>query len=229
MSKILIQSRTEAQAGELKNCLEKNLAYGFFLSKSFEQTQKMLEQKPYQLVILDLTEFTQSELNFVNQLRQSGYNYPILGLAEFLDEEACFQAIDSLKSYFLEKPIEVNALRGLTRKLMVQRSIPHQKHRRYKTNQVAHIESYITAQSVESKMFNLSLGGAYFEASKKQANVGIGDLVRLQVPTKNEEPPHQMNGRVIWTTRQGSYAGGYGIGIEFIKTKDFYNHLGSRA
>lgn len=229
MSKILIQSRTEAQAEELKNCLEKRLSYSVFISNSFAETRKMLDQKPYQLVILDLAEFAQQELQFVQEVRQAGFNYPLLALAEILDEAACFQAIDSFKSYFLQKPTEVKALQGMARKLMVQRTIPHQKHRRYKTDQTAQIESFMTAQSIESKMFNLSLGGAYFEASKKQANVGIGDLVRLQVPTRHEEQPHQMTGRVVWTTRQGSYAGGYGIGVEFIKGKDFYSHLSSRA
>ncbi|MEL4881570.1 hypothetical protein AAEH85_21705, partial [Shewanella algae] len=82
---------------------------------------------------------------------------------------------EKYKAYFLEKPFELKTFKGLARKLITAKSVPQQQHRRYRTWQAAKLETFITGESFHSEMFNLSMGGAYFELPKKPA-VSVGDL-----------------------------------------------------
>src|SRR5690606_33010112 len=128
------------------------------------------------------------------------------------------------KAHFLEKPYELKALQGVARKLMVQKSINQQRHRRFKTHQQARLETYVTAETMDSKMFNLSKGGAYLEFSVRP-DLGIGDIVKLQIPLAEVKREHEVNAMVVWTTRKGSYSGGFGVGLRFVQEREVYRQV----
>jgi hypothetical protein len=107
---------------------------------------------------------------------------------------------------------------------MTTKAVPQQQHRRYRTRQSAHLETFITGEAFQSEMFNLSMGGAYFELTRRPA-VGIGDLVRVKIPSADQEHDHHIHGRIIWTTHKGPNIGGHGLGVKFIKTNDMYRQL----
>jgi Tfp pilus assembly protein PilZ len=73
-------------------------------------------------------------------------------------------------------------------------------------------------------MFNLSRGGAYFEMGKRPV-MNVGDLLRLKVHLSDVEREHHIHGRVMWTTHKGHAAGGYGLGVQFMKSTDIYRRL----
>jgi Tfp pilus assembly protein PilZ len=211
------------EAPRLKSYLEARLPYEVLMSFGRNETENILTHKPVQLFIYDTQDFQNDEASFLLDMRNLGYIYPILVLAKSIDNTDFINS-DKIKTHFLEKPFEFKALNGLTRKLMTQRSIVQQKFRRFKTHQPAQIETYLTAETLDSKMFNLSMGGAYVEFAQRPS-IGIGDLVKIQVPLADLSRRHQMNAKVVWTTRKGTYSGGFGVGVRFIKDKDVYRQL----
>jgi Tfp pilus assembly protein PilZ len=122
----------------------------------------------------------------------------------------------------------MRCLKGLARKLMVTKAVPRQEFRRFRTNVSATLETFISGEKYNSQMFNLSKGGAYFESSKKPA-VSVGDLLRLKVSLGDVDRDHHMHGRIVWTTPKGITAGGYGIGVKFLKSTDIYRKLLDRV
>lgn len=55
--------------------------------------------------------------------------------------------------------------------------------------------------------------------------MGVGDLLRLKVHLDDMERDHHIHGRIVWTTHKGHAAGGYGLGIKFMKGTDIYRNL----
>lgn len=223
MQKLLLQCNSLEDAPQLKSYLESRLPYEVLLSFGKYETENIITRKSVQLFIYDTTEFDTSEANFLSEVRNLGYIYPILVLAKNA-EGRDLEMMSKFKAHFLEKPVDFKALRGVTRKLMTQKNINAQKFKRFKTIQDAQVESYISAETLSSKMFNLSKGGAYIEFATKPA-LSIGDIVKVQVPLKDLSRNHQFNAKVVWTTRKGSYSGGFGAGLEFVKSKDVYRQL----
>jgi Tfp pilus assembly protein PilZ len=88
----------------------------------------------------------------------------------------------------------------------------------------ATLETFISGERVETQMFNLSRGGAYFEVSER-ANLNVGDLLRMKVHLSDVDREHQVHGRIVWTTHKGHAAGGYGYGVRFMKGSDIYRNL----
>lgn len=222
MQKLLLQCGSLEDAPQLKSYLESRLPFEVYLSFGKNETENIITHKSIQLFIYDTGEFNEEEAQFLREIRNLGYIYPILVLAKNVDE--VMEASEKFKAHFLEKPFEFKALRGVTRKLMTQRTINQQRFRRFKTHQNAKVETYLTAESLDSKMFNLSMGGAYVEFAGKPT-IGVGDIIRIQVPLQDLERRHQMNAKVVWTTRKGSYSGGFGVGVRFVKDKDVYRQL----
>lgn len=222
MQKLLLQCSNLEDAQKVKADLESRLPYQVVLSFGKNETENLLLKQGVQLFILDTKKFSHEELQFLVEIRNLGYIYPVLVLAEKVREMAVVGS--KFKAHVLEKPYDPKALLGVTRKLMVQKAINQQIHKRFKTHQSTKIESYITAETHDSKMFNLSRGGAYVELLHKPA-ISVGDLVRVQVPLAEVDRQHEVNAKVIWTTRKGAYSGGFGVGLRFVAEREVYRQV----
>jgi Tfp pilus assembly protein PilZ len=224
MQKILLQCHTRDEANHLKNFFDTKLPYSTEVSSSPSDTEITLSSTAVHLFVLETAEYQFSEASWIRDLRGMGFVYPILVLAENIDARVMRNSVQNEKIHFLEKPFEYKALKGLTLKLMQSRNLPQQMFRRFKTNQPLKIESYSTGEHIESSMFNLSVGGAYFETEKKPT-AAVGDLVKMQVNLNDVEKSHMMNARIVWTTRKGSYSGGFGVGVKFVRNEEIYKQL----
>lgn len=223
MQKILLHSSSANDAYLIKSFLEKRLPYSIEVSHSSKTTESIITNQSIQLVIYDTTLFTGIDLQFLKDIRNIGYSYPFLVLGT--TEKEILAGATKNRMHFLDKPYEFKALRGLTRKLMVQRSIHQQIHRRYRTQIKAKMETFINGESFETYLFNLSKGGAYCEFAGASNILGIGDLVRLKVNLEDVQRDYNLTARVVWTTRKGSYSGGHGAGLRFVKNNEVYRHL----
>lgn len=224
MNKILLQSQTEDEARLLQAFFESRLPYAAQVSEGSGEAESVLTSMPVHLFVWDVVNFGLAEGAWVKELRALGYVYPILILPDSLDPKAMQGAIANDKIHFLEKPYIYKALKGLTIKLMQTRNLPQQMFKRFATNQPLSIESYATGELINSSMFNLSVGGAYFETDVKPT-ASVGDLVKMQVNLNDVERNHMMNARIVWTTRKGSYSGGYGLGVKFVRNEELYKQL----
>jgi Tfp pilus assembly protein PilZ len=224
MQRILVKCSSRQDAYDLKLYLETELPFEIALAYSHLEMEQTLRERPTHLLILQTGAPMAKDIQYVQTIRQHGYQYPILLITETLGNLEFDVFSEKYKAFFLEKPFELNALKGLTRKLMVNKSIAQQVYRRYRTAQTATLESLMTSERHESKMYNLSVGGAYFELNKKP-DLRVGDIMRVKIPLLDVNRKHYINGRVIWTTHRGHASGGWGIGVRFMKSNDQSSHV----
>ena len=225
MQKILIDCRSLEDARILKSYIEREMPYEPILSFDAGETDQMLNNRSVHLLVIQTGILRETEMERIRMVRSNGYVYPILTITDRIGDLAVATLAEKYKAYFLEKPFELKTFKGIARKLMTSKMVPQQQFRRYRTRQTAQIETFISGESFQSEMFNLSMGGAYFEANKKAA-VGVGDLLRLKIPAANPERDYySIHGRIVWTTHKGAATGGHGLGVKFIKSNDMYRQL----
>ncbi|MGZ3723037.1 MAG: PilZ domain-containing protein [Bdellovibrionales bacterium] len=224
MQRVLLSCKSIDDARFLKSYIETELPYEVFLAFQQSEIEASLKAKSIHLLVLQTGNLAKQDLAYALSLRQTGYNHPIMMITDAIGNANIDEIHEKHKIYFMERPFELKTLKGLARKLMVAKAVPQQVFRRYKTNLEATLETFITGDKFETHMFNLSKGGAYFELPKKPG-VAIGDLLRLKVHLQDVERDHHIHGRVVWTTHKGHAAGGYGVGVKFMKTTDIYRNL----
>lgn len=219
MQRILVKCNSRQDAHDLKAYLESELPYEISLAYSHLEMETTLREKPTHLLLLQTGAPIAKDIQYVQSIRQHGYQYPILLITESLGNLEFDVFSEKYKAFFLERPFELRALKGLARKLIVDKSIAQQIYRRYRTQQPALIESILSNEKMESKMYNLSVGGAYFELPRKP-ELRVGDLMRVKIPLQDVNRHHQINGRVVWATHKGHSGGGFGIGVRFMKSAE---------
>lgn len=224
MHRVLLNCKSINDARFLKNYIETELPYEVILSTDTRDIETSLKAKNIHLLLMQTGNLATQDIAYAQALRKSGYAYPMLMITDTVGQTNIEELHEKHKIYFLERPFELKTLKGLARKLMVTRAVPQQVFRRYRTNLMATLETFISGEKYETHMFNLSKGGAYFELTKRPG-VSVGDLLRLKVHLTDVEKEHHVHGRVVWTTHKGHAAGGYGLGVKFMKSTDIYRRL----
>jgi Tfp pilus assembly protein PilZ len=223
MYRMLLDCKSLEDARILKSYIERELPYEAVVSFDPAETTTLISNKSVHLLVMQTGVLKEMDLERIRTIRETGYSYPILTITDRIGDLAVQAVTDKYKAYFLEKPFELKTFKGIARKLVTTKAVPQQQHRRYRTRQAAKIETFITGESYATEMFNLSMGGAYFELPKKPG-MGVGDLLRLTIPSA-QNGDHHIHGRIVWTTFKGVALGGYGIGVKFIKSNDMYRQL----
>ena len=224
MQKVLVQGTNLSEVRDIKNYLEAKLPYEIGLSMSPSETLHIIQSRPLNLVINCTDTYDLDSSQFLKEIRSEGYQQGLLVVSSQIDPIIMPASMKVDRVHFAEKPIELKDLKGLVVKLIKAKQLPQQQFKRFRTNQRLAVESYSTGEVVESSMFNLSVGGAYFESPSKY-NASIGDLIKMSVNLKDVDTKHLMNARVVWTTRKGHYSGGYGVGVKFVKNEEVYRQL----
>lgn len=224
MQRILLSCKSADDARFLKNYIETELPYEVLLAFGNKDLEAALTSKNVHLLMLQTGNLAAQDIQYALQLRQSGFTYPMMVITDTLGDLRIEEVSDKHKIYFLERPFELKTFKGLARKLMVAKTVPQQVYRRYRTNITATLETFISGERYYTHMFNLSRGGAYFELTQKPM-VGVGDLLRLKVNLADMDKEHHIHGRIVWTTHKGHAAGGYGVGVKFMKSTDIYRNL----
>jgi Tfp pilus assembly protein PilZ len=224
MQRVLLSCKSVDDARFLKNYIETELPYEVVLAFGTKDIDAQLKAKNVHLLMLQTGNLAKQDIQYALQLRADGFNYPMMMITDALGDLKIEELSDKHKIYFLERPFELKTFKGLARKLMVSRTVPQQVFRRYRTNITATLETFISGERYYTHMFNLSRGGAYFELTQKPM-VGVGDLLRLKVNLADMEKEHHIHGRIVWTTHKGHAAGGYGLGVKFMKSTDIYRNL----
>jgi Tfp pilus assembly protein PilZ len=224
MQKVLLSCKSASDAKFLKNYMESELPFDVTLSFDQEEIETLLQTRNFHMMVMQTGNLAQQDILYAKHIRKTGYGAPLLMITDVLGDIDVHELHEKHRIYFLERPFELNTLKGLARKLIVTRSVPQQVFRRYRTNLLATIETFISGEKYETHMFNLSKGGAYFEMPQKP-HMNVGDLLRLKVHLADVDREHQMHGRVVWTTHRGHSAGGYGLGVRFMKSSDVYRSL----
>jgi len=224
MQRVLLSCKSMDDARFLKSYIETELPYEVFLALTQESIESSLKAKSIHLLILQTGNLVKQDLAYAMSIRQGGYSYPIMMITDSIGNVNIEELHNRFRIYFIERPFEMKTLKGLARKLMVAKTVAQQVFRRYRTNLEATLETFISGDQFQTQMFNLSLGGAYFELPRKPS-MQIGDLLRMRVHLADVVRDHHIHGRVVWMTHKGHSAGGFGVGVKFMKSNDIYRNL----
>ncbi|NJL24749.1 MAG: PilZ domain-containing protein [Calothrix sp. SM1_5_4] len=224
MHRVLLSCKSVDDARFIKSYIETELPYEVVLSFDPKGIEAALKARNIHLLMMQTGNLAAQDIAYARQLRQNGFVYPMLMITDAIGDTNVEEMSEKHKIYFLERPFELKALKGLARKLMVSKIVPQQVYRRYRTNLTATLETFISGEKFHTHMFNLSRGGAYFEANKKPT-MQVGDLLRLKVHLADMDREHHVHGRIVWQTHKGHAAGGFGLGVKFMKSTDIYRKL----
>lgn len=219
MQRILIKSDARGDSLTIKALLEAQLPYEVMLAYSHLEMESLLRERQFHLLILQTGATLPRDFQYVQSIRLREYREPILLITESLGNLTTDTFADKYNAYFLEKRSLESTIVGLTQKLMVLKTTSQQIHRRYPTDEFATLESLGSSERIDSKMYNLSVGGAYFEISGRP-DLRVGELMRVTVALNSMSREHQLHGRVVWTTPRGHVNGDFGIGVHFIRPTD---------
>lgn len=170
------------------------------------------------VVVINLPEWTPSEVRYIRDTRAGGYAGPILVVAKATNPKV-MRALKAMHNVvYLEKPFAEKDLTGILRKMLMARVVAQRIHRRYMTNEEGAVEFYGKNDSFVSRVCNLSKGGACLEFAAATP-IRAGDVVRLKVELRDVSRVYLVPARVVWTHRSAE-RGGVNAGIEFIGAPD---------
>lgn len=224
MQRVLVSCHDSKDAEIIKDYIEAELPLEVVLARDANHAEGMVKRMPIHLLIMQSESSTQSDIQRAIRMRRTGFAHPTLLLTDDIGDVDVEEMSRQFKIYFLERPFELLALKGLARKLMAVRKVPQQSHRRYRTNLNAKIEMFASGEALDTQVFNLSKGGAYLEFANR-TSLKIGDLLRMKVQLDDVGREHQVHGKIVWSTLRGHAAGGYGFGVQFLKSSDVYRTL----
>jgi Tfp pilus assembly protein PilZ len=177
-----------------------------------------LKNQTVHLIVRQTGQSAPLDLEFARGLRRQGFARSIILINRQIGDLATSLTEDR-GICLLEQPFDMKALKGLTTKILGNRPVPQQVFRRYDVDLPTTLETFISGDKFSSQMFNLSRGGAYLEVGQRP-DVRVGDLLRLRVWLSEFERERTLSGRVVWLTGKGHAAGGYGLGLKFMKSGD---------
>lgn len=225
---IFLASRTEQENQILAHKLEslkkdyRNLGF----SSVHHQGLIASMDQPAALVVLNHVEFGEKQQADFEILRQSGYRGQILVISKtpsFTIKE--FLQVQK-NTVLLEKPFETRDFEGIVRKVLNERAISQRVHRRYNTAQECEISPFGKNATYQSKVCNLSVGGAYLEFMAPP-QIAEGELVRMRFDLVEMNRTYTMPARVVWAKRAANVAAKMPVayGVEFIGPGDVVTNL----
>lgn len=219
--KILIVSDSELSSSEIRFAIERNLQHRIFEVFRRAEMKRQLECAVFNLLIIDSVKIDAQVLEKINWLRAAGCIFPIMVVAEKMEDGYLYKIKNIAGVHILMRPIFEKNIVGLVKKLLVIREVPKQIFRRYNTNQIAEIEGMLSDNNILTCMYNLSQGGAYVEFENKSA-VSVGDFFRIKVNIENSNQ-YTFNAKIVWTTQVGRFSGRFGCGLKFVNAKETHH------
>ena len=225
VSKVLLVGPMNEESRELQHNLNRNKLYSVERVDDSRTAVQKMKSNIIHLVMFNMDVFNEDKLQTPLLLRRETYEVPVLMLAKAISPQALEYAQSLTKMVVLEKPYEIKDLYGITSKLTGGREVPQRFHRRFYTKQTAHVETLGDARLHNATMLNLSKGGAYLELKDAPTTFDLRGIVKMCVPLGDLNKKYEVNAKVVWSSPNGMWGTGHGLGLQFIQAKDVYRNL----
>lgn len=219
MNKILLHCESLEESQKLRELYEKHLPFPIYHSFDNRSVERLISRNVINLTVVECEQFGFVQHNLVKDLRGAGYFRPVLILSKEIPSgvvQAGGSGEDKKERLnFLAKPFDEKNIIGITKKLLIAKTVPQQVHHRFSTNQLTIMEVAQSGEYTMSNMYNLSKGGAYCEFDPN-FNVAIGEVVKIRVHLQEINSERTLPAKVVWKTREGTYSGRSGVGVQFV-------------
>jgi DNA-binding NtrC family response regulator len=222
MAKILILTSQNRDLISLERLFNKHL-YETQFAYDRRSSEALLRYEKPNLFIWDTHTFESKNVQYLKNIRNMGYQSPILVMANEINNATENSLLDVKRAHYTKLPTEPSRLVKLTHKLIMDPNVKKQSHVRFSTDQSLEVEKILTGENYHSDMKNLSKGGAYCEFNTS-VQLNKGDLTRLNLSLDNVNNSHKMNAQVVWKEFD-SFQQKCGIGFRFLSTQDLYKYL----
>ncbi|MCB0393832.1 MAG: PilZ domain-containing protein [Bdellovibrionales bacterium] len=220
--RVLMIGKRNGETISIRNSLDREDRYQVEIATTAKTAIQRITTQKMNLVLFNLDTFTKDKIRLASDLRELGYGFPVLVLSQIVAPDTFDQVSRMYQTVLLEKPFEDRDLVGLADKLVLGRPVQQRVYRRFYTNQTTNV-SFVTGDESKAKIYNLSRGGAYFEAPGLE--VEKGDIIKVSVPLREVHRLYNLDARVVWKTKKGMWSGQPGAGIEFLSGSDVYRGL----
>ncbi|MEQ1875258.1 MAG: PilZ domain-containing protein [Bdellovibrionia bacterium] len=221
--RILVVGRLNPESLAIQKSLKEDGQFDVSLVTRAPDAMDTITRQNIDLMIMNLQNFTKAKVQLASDLRSLGYGFPVLVLAHIIAADTYKIVSDIPNTILLEKPYEIKDLTGISEKLIDGRNVRQRIFRRYQTNETAELELFKNGQAISGKLRDLSRGGAFVEYSGP--DLVTGDMLRMNIDLKQVARRYEVNAKVVWTTRKSPWGEEPGVGVEFIKQRDYYQNL----
>lgn len=219
----LLVSQKNEEAERIQAELGRNRLYKIRLIDRADQVLKYIQTYKIDCVVFNLSVFTVEKVSFASHLRDCGYNFPVMMFSNNI-QLAALEALKKIpKTVMIEKPFESKDVWGIADKLVQGRHVSQRIHRRFYTNQKAHLVHSTTGEELSGRIYNMSHGGAYMEIDSGM--IKNGDVLRLRIPLDKFSKSYTVDAKVVWASEHGIWNGKPSCGIQFLKSGDVYRNL----
>lgn len=222
---MMVSPKNES-AQKITEELERNKLYRVNLIDAAKALE-YLKKSRVDCMVFNFDTFTADKAKFAAQIRQIGYNFPIINFATHVHKEALHSLNKIDKTILIEKPFESKDVWGIAQKLVQGKQVAQRVFRRFYTNQQVTIEKSQTGDTLAGKVFNMSRGGAYLEVDTNK-NIYSGDILKLTVPLEKVSRSYVVDVEVVWKAERGYWQGQNAVGVKFVKNDDVYRNLLNR-
>ncbi len=222
----LMVSAKDDSATRIREELELNKLYRVHLCDASSVLEQLKKNK-VDCLVFNFEAFTTDKAQFAQQIRQMGYNFPVINFATHVHKDA-LNALNKIdKTVLIEKPFESKDVWGIAQKLVQGKQVVQRVYRRFYTDQKIVIEKSQTGDTCSGQVFNMSRGGAYIEVESHES-IHHGDILKLTVPLEKVSKSYVVDVEVVWKAERGYWQGRNAVGVKFIKNDDIYRNLLNR-
>lgn len=159
-----------------------------------------LREDDTNLLVFNLKNFSSDKIRAALELRSLGISFPVLSLANKVDEQA-YRDVSKLDStVLLEKPFRNHEMLTISNKMSNGEDVVQRMHPRYSTNEKAYVSIYPRGDIYEVRLCDLSKGGARIELSDL-IDFKVNDIVKLNVYLSSLKKNHSFTGRIHWISK----------------------------
>lgn len=226
MYRILLISRFNQEGLALKTAIGFQTEFEVEWVRTPQQaTQSLAKQLP-DMAIINVDHFNQQKQLMALQMRQMGFQFPILYLCN--SGARLFSKLSRRlgSTAILEKPCTDAELLGVIDKLRKGMRVSPRAYRRFSTDQIADVEYWNTGRKINGQILNLSLGGAQLKLT--DSSIRTGDVLKLNVELNQVAKRHEVNAKVVWAGEYDPITRSSQIGVQFVKTVEIYKNLLNR-
>lgn len=194
---------------------------------NMRQGFERLAQQPCELIVTNFDNLGDIVFKHVRNLRSVIDKTPLMVLGKVQNPTLIQQISQISNTHVLDKPCSEKDFKGVAHKIFNEEQVYQRFHRRFATEEKAFLEIYGKNIEAETRLLNLSKGGAYLEIPARSP-IKVGDLLRINVDLKETHSAHRMHGRVVWTRPVQAQPDSLGLGVAFIRAADVFREMQNR-
>ncbi|MFK8138662.1 MAG: PilZ domain-containing protein [Bdellovibrionales bacterium] len=222
--KVLILSEPEIEVNNVQSAYaSRGDEFAVSTVYSAQDAVVALQEKDTDLLVFNVDSFTDRKLQAAGELRSLGVGFPLLSLANEVDDRSCKFVTSMPDAVLLGKPFEEHQLLDLSSKLANGEPVIQRIYPRFEADVKAKVQIYPQGDKINLAIVDLSKGGLRLKSDENLAGFEVGTLVKVDLLLSDLRKSHEFYGKVVWIRSVGSVGAEYGV--QFVSSEKVFKSL----